>query len=203
MRMHYYPVITGLILLNLAHRILLLLSMWCTTSSTIVKSRYLWLLMLVTWWFDCSRYMITLLNPLSQHTSTAGFQPFTVLFILLSIEVQISAMNWCTLLWTVQYQFCPIPTGAPWSIVNKERSNGFLHRAIDKLEQGTTLNCRGNHDVLRREVEMAWNFVQHVNNFIPHNHHFGQMPRKPGDNSAVASTQERIAVMELVRTHTE
>ena len=104
---------------------------------------------------------------------------------------------------TLQSQFCPIPTEAPWSIGNNERSHGFILRAIDKLEQSSLLNCAGNIDVLLGEVEMAWNFVQHVNNVLPHYHRFGEMPRQLGNVTSNTPIRERIALMELARVHTE
>ena len=103
----------------------------------------------------------------------------------------------------IQSQPCPIPTEAPWSIGTNERSHGFLHRAIDKLIDRSFLDCSDDIDILLAEVEMAWNFVQHVDNIIPHYHRFGSMPRRLGSTDSAPTTRERIALMELSRLHTE
>ena len=103
----------------------------------------------------------------------------------------------------LQSQLCPIPTEAPWSIGTNERSHGFLHRAIDKLQESQFLDCSNDVDVLLSEVEMSWNFVQHVNNVLPHYQRFGDMPRQLGNREIAPTTRERIALMELARQHTE
>lgn len=98
---------------------------------------------------------------------------------------------------------CPIPDEAPWSIGTNERSHGFLHRAIDKIQDSSILECLDDVDVLLAEVEMAWNFVQHVNKVIPQYHCFGDMNRQLGNVESAPTTRERIALLELSHLHTE
>ena len=103
----------------------------------------------------------------------------------------------------IQSQLCPIPTEAPWSIGNNERSHGFIHRVLDKLQKGSTLNCTDDIDVILGEAEMAWNFVQHNQTHIPHYNRFGIMPRTLGETDSCPSIRSRIALMELAREHTD
>ena len=99
----------------------------------------------------------------------------------------------------LQSQLCPIPTEAPWSIGQNERSHAFIHGAIDKILAHTpSLHITR----LLGEVEMAWNFTQHSTREIPHLHRFGVLPRIIGQGSDT-SLHHRIAIMEQLRQETD
>ena len=103
----------------------------------------------------------------------------------------------------VNSQLCPIPTEAPWSIGNNERSHGFIHRVLDKLQSNSAVNASSEVEICLAEAEMAWNFVQHTRNTIPHYNRFGVMPRQLGETESCPSVRNRIALMELAREHTD
>lgn len=48
---------------------------------------------------------------------------------------------------------------------------------------------------------MAWNFVQHVHNIIPHYHRFGNMSRPPGNSESTPTICERITLVKLARIY--
>ena len=104
---------------------------------------------------------------------------------------------------SVNSQLCPIPTEAPWSIGNNERSHGFLHRILDKMIAGSTLDSASDIELILGEAEMAWNFVQHTRCTIPHYNRFGIMPRSLGESDSIPNIRYRISLMEMAREHTD
>ena len=103
----------------------------------------------------------------------------------------------------VHSQLCPIPTEAPWSIGNNERSHAFLHRILNKLISAAASETQIDIDIILSEAEMSWNFTQHRGNTIPHYNRFGVMPRELGQTESTPNIRTRIACMEIAREHTE
>lgn len=99
-------------------------------------------------------------------------------------------------------QLCSIPTEAPWSIGNNERSHRFLHKAISRTISDLNFDVGDNLERLLGEIEMAWNFTQHVNRTLPHFNHFGVIPRVLGELVTSPTIQDCIALMEMAGAET-
>lgn len=100
-------------------------------------------------------------------------------------------------------ELCAIPTETSWSIEINERSNGFIHRDIDKLQYSSIINCWNYIDILFAEAEESCNFIQYIDKVIPHFHHFGSMPHQIVHVHSDPTNRERIALVELARIQIE
>lgn len=59
------------------------------------------------------------------------------------------------------------------------------------------------HKVLLADVEVGWNFSQHINNVLPHYHRFGVMPNFIGYLPESPRLSECVALMNITRQETE
>lgn len=103
----------------------------------------------------------------------------------------------------VNSQLCPILTEASWSIGNNDRSHGFIHRVLHKVQSNSAINFSSEVEICLAVAEMAWNFEQHTRSTSPHYNRFGDMPRQLGETEHCSSVRSHIALMELAREHTD
>lgn len=151
------------------------------------------------------------LSPIRDHSASATFKAYLWRWIsifdaptytVVNQGSNFSSSHMHSMLLMFSSQLCPIPTEAPWSIGDNERSHKFISKYTDILQSTSEFDCGPEDHFLLAEIEMAWNFNQNQNRELPHFNLFGIMPCALGETPN-STMQHRIAFMESCRVNIE